>query len=272
MTDYEVPQEYWESRLSNKFDLTGVGYASLGIKYNEYLYAARYRALLQTFNKTGIRPKGKSILEVGCGTGFYTEIFSLLGANHYTGLDITDVSTKKLQGKYPNYIFLQKDISAEQLSFDRNFDLVFAADVLFHIVDDKKFNQAIQNIGTVVKAGGWFILSDIFPENSLETAEHVNHRTMEEYLEILKINDFEVQHIEPLFAILHPPIYSPDMSLVWKLYADLWRYGISRIAMWNVFDQVFPRLLKPLDEKIFLPYVGLNSPSSKWLVAQKGNV
>ncbi|GIV87332.1 MAG: hypothetical protein KatS3mg054_1361 [Chloroflexus sp.] len=37
MTQTYQPQRYWEERLTENFDLTGVGHRGLGAQYNRYL-------------------------------------------------------------------------------------------------------------------------------------------------------------------------------------------------------------------------------------------
>ncbi|MBU0510509.1 MAG: class I SAM-dependent methyltransferase [Chloroflexi bacterium] len=272
MTKYDNPQFYWESRLSNNFDLTGVGYAVLGPNFNRFLYDARQQALTHALNATRTQIGKQSVLEIGCGTGFYTEIFSRYGVEKYLGLDITDISTTCLHERYPQYRFLQRDISSDNFDINQQFDFAFAADVLFHIVDENKFDHAIKNISSCLNNKGLFILSDVFPNRAVWTANHVNHRALNEYKEILEYYKLRVLHIEPIFSILHPPIRIPKTTFLWQFYSLLWQYGLTKISKWETFDLLVPRWLSLLDKQFFLPKMGQDAPNSKWLVAVKEHV
>jgi SAM-dependent methyltransferase len=83
---------------------------------------------------TGIaHPK---ILEVGCGSGYYSEVFATLlpGGARYTGIDYSDAMIARARERYPSTAFEIGD--ATKLSYaDGAFDLVFNGVSLMHIVD-----------------------------------------------------------------------------------------------------------------------------------------
>lgn len=49
---------------------------------------------------------------------------------------------------------------------EEKFDIVFAADAMFHTVDDEKFKAAIRYVACVLKTGGLLIYSDILPQET----------------------------------------------------------------------------------------------------------
>lgn len=61
---------YWESRLSERYSLDGVGYLGLGSSFNAWMYRARRAIFLRRARPlVAARPRAR-VLDVGSGTGF----------------------------------------------------------------------------------------------------------------------------------------------------------------------------------------------------------
>ncbi len=266
MNNYLDPAAYWESRLNRHFDLTGVGYGALGPYYNARMYQARLQALERALAASNRTLTNTRFLEVGCGIGFYTEYARQHGIADYVGLDITSKSISNLREAYPQFRFCQADISCTEIYLDGEFDIVLAADVLFHIVDDDAFRQALHNIASRIKPNGLFIVSDVFPPKTLQTSVHVRSRALEDYAASLSSDGVHPLHLEPIFAILQPPPFIPGFPRGWRLYSRAWRY-FFRLARWSLVDRLIPGFLSWLDKKFFLPKYGLTAPNSKWMLA-----
>jgi SAM-dependent methyltransferase len=83
---------------------------------------------------TGIaNPK---ILEVGCGSGYYSEVFATLLADgaRYTGIDYSDAMIARARARYPSTAFEVGD-ATKLPGGDGAFDIVFNGVSLMHIVD-----------------------------------------------------------------------------------------------------------------------------------------
>lgn len=258
---------YWEKRLRQNFDLTGAGHAGLGPHYNARLYKARLEALEKGLASVERTLQGVRVLEAGCGTGFYTEYCFRQGVHTYVGVDITSVSVEILQERYPEFRFVQADITEQTIEGD--FDIVLAADVLFHIVDDTAFESAVQNLCSVLSPDGLLIISDVFPKSTVQVAPHVRLRSLDEYNCLLNENHIRLVLIEPMFAILQPPPFVPPTSWFWKGYALLWRGVGRRLARLSIVDRLLPPVLAWLDKRLFRPLWGYGAPNNKWLLAIK---
>jgi ubiquinone/menaquinone biosynthesis C-methylase UbiE len=76
------------------------------------------------------------LLEVGCGSGYYSEVFAALlprGVD-YTGVDYSDAMITRARARYPSMAFEVTD--ATKLPYaDGAFDIVFNGVSLMHIID-----------------------------------------------------------------------------------------------------------------------------------------
>lgn len=268
---YNNPSSYWQERLSRDFALTGAGYNGLGPRYNQIMYQRRLEVLSRMLAAVSCEPQSKSVLEVGCGTGFYTAWFKQKGVASYTGLDITQVSVERLKARFPEFQFVQADIASDDVSIAGQFDIVMVADVMFHIVDDIRFRAALANIARLLKPGGRLILSDIFPGTTYQSAPHVRYRSLDEYRAILAANHLHTLDVQLVFSVLHPPPYVPTAAWQWKLYSWVWQYGLYRLGKLTLFDRVAPGILAMIDNRLALRHTSITAPNTKWLIAARTN-
>jgi len=97
------------------------------------------------------------ILEVGCGSGYYSEILShLLGRRvRYVGLDLSPVMTRLALDRYPDRPFVIGD--ATSLPFaDSSFDIVFNGVSLMHTL---RYEAAISESRRIARA--WCIFHTV---------------------------------------------------------------------------------------------------------------
>jgi SAM-dependent methyltransferase len=76
------------------------------------------------------------VLEVGCGSGYYSDVFVTLlaGGVRYTGIDYSDAMIASARTQYPSTAFEVAD--ATRLPYaDGAFDIVFNGVALMHIID-----------------------------------------------------------------------------------------------------------------------------------------
>jgi SAM-dependent methyltransferase len=103
--------------------------------------------------------RDRSILDIGCGYGWF-ELYALDGgAQHITGIDVTDrdLQTARRHIDAPNVTF--QVAGATELPFpDDSFDTVVCWEVLEHIPRDSE-RQAFSEIARVLRPGGTFYMS-----------------------------------------------------------------------------------------------------------------
>jgi SAM-dependent methyltransferase len=93
-----------------------------------------FKVAAEAIATTGIaHPK---VLEVGCGSGYYSEVLATLLSDgvQYTGIDYSDAMIARARAHYPSTVFEVAD--ATKLPYaDGTFDIVFNGVSLMHIVD-----------------------------------------------------------------------------------------------------------------------------------------
>jgi 2-polyprenyl-3-methyl-5-hydroxy-6-metoxy-1,4-benzoquinol methylase len=220
LTERFAARDYWERRLRGHFDLEGVGYLRLGRRYNEWMYRIRGEVFDRVVAELGILgkmsetvgasgpPRPLRVLDVGAGTGFYVARWLGFGAE-VTGVDLTEVAVRGLAERFPESRFLQVDIGqplAGPLAAETGrFGAVSAFDVLFHIVDDASYAQALTNIAALLEPGGFFLWSDNFIHQPTIRVAHQVSRSLPEISAALDAAGFEIIRRVPMFVVMNYP-------------------------------------------------------------------
>lgn len=203
-------KDYWENRLQDNFGLHGAGFIGLGKSYNKWMYRVRMKVFLSSVRSLHVDLTNREIMDIGCGTGFYIGLWKYKKkVGHLTGIDITNIAIQNLKAKFPDVRLYTADICNDtelQLNSDTQFDIISAFDVLFHITDDSKFEQAIKNIHSMLKLNGYFIFSDNFIHGAEIRSTYQVSRSLSKIEKSLKDNGFEIIRRRPMFVLMNAPI------------------------------------------------------------------
>ncbi len=157
--DYDA-EKYWRDRfIKYGFSLKSVGNEGFSEEDNRRAYMNASNLFIGILKEEHIEFEKISALEIGVGTGFYTEILSNHGVTSYKGIDITDVNFSRLKNKYPDYTFVKGDITKCKLN--DKFDLIIMIDVIEHIVNEEKLTFAMENTKEMLGEMGVLIISGI---------------------------------------------------------------------------------------------------------------
>ena len=116
------------------------------------------RALLRSFAKTGVELRGASVLDVGCGTGYYLHRLREYGADECHGVDLSESRIDVARDRYPALDW--RVGSATELPFaDAEVDIVTQFTCLSSIVDDEVRLSAAREMRRVAKA--WMLSLDM---------------------------------------------------------------------------------------------------------------
>ena len=156
MTEFN-PQEYWEARLENDLGLHTVGFLGLGKYYNSWLYRIRRHVFFREVRALPIDVSQCVILDVGCGSGFYVNLWREQGVSDITGVDISEdmlrVARRKARNHAIDLKFRHGDIA--NLNLRTEFDLILSlgntVPLIYRIRDARK---AFRNFARHLKPGG----------------------------------------------------------------------------------------------------------------------
>ena len=201
---------YWRDRVISGSDLGIVGHRSMGLAYNAQIYERRLEALNAMVRRCAPKPVAElRVLDIGCGSGFYTGFWAESGVRDYVGVDISTATVEYLSESYPDYQFVAADITEEvlpNLSIQQTFDVVTIFDVFYHIVDDKRFANAVRHVGSLTGETGVVLVMDQLCRERYQLSKHVVYRDRRGYAKLFEQARLELIESELLFHFLVPPL------------------------------------------------------------------
>ena len=205
------PREYW-SGLHDEADGLGiVGYPTLPLVFNRLVYANAAHAVTHGLEAAGVRIRGRTILDIGSGTGFWVDLWLAQGAAAVAGSDLVPDAVDRLRRRFPGCEFEPADISEQSPFPDRTFDVVTIMSVLHHVTDDDRFRTALVNLSSQVAPGGYLVVLDgivtrrrWMPEGVVSA--HNVARTLPQWQTALEDVDMRIAGIFPTAAFLCDPI------------------------------------------------------------------
>ncbi|KAE9372955.1 S-adenosyl-L-methionine-dependent methyltransferase [Stipitochalara longipes BDJ] len=106
------------------------------------------------------------ILELACGSGFYTYSFLEWGASSVLGVDISSVMIDEARRQGKGVSFIQADCSIPKAYEGGPFDIVFGAWLLNYASDRAGLVNIFRNIAINLKDGGRFVSITVPPSSN----------------------------------------------------------------------------------------------------------
>jgi SAM-dependent methyltransferase len=107
-----------------------------------------------------------AVLDVGSGTGHWIDFYlNTFGALSVWGLDISQTCVDKLREKYvrtDSVSIVKGDITDQSFWLEQKFDIINAIGVVFHIVDDRLWLQALINMRELLNDHGLIVVGGQF--------------------------------------------------------------------------------------------------------------
>jgi len=145
--------------------------------------------------------KNPSLLEIGCSSGYYSEIFKKAGIDVvYHGCDYSEEFIKIAKQKYPDIDFKVSDAINLKNYNDNQFDIVISGCCILHIID---YPKAISESARVSNKYVLFHRTPILHENKTLFAEKIGYGSNmieiffneEELINLFNKNGLVVQNI-----------------------------------------------------------------------------
>jgi len=253
---------YWQER-HQKTDLSTVGYIGLGLPFNYWMYRVREKVFNRAVLLEKINFNQVKVLDVGSGSGFYIKEWQNLGVKNITASDFSSNALKQIKKTFHNIKTLKLDITAPAPNNLGKFDIISAFDILYHIIDDKKYHQALKNTHKLLKPKGIFIFSGNLPSKT-RRARHQVSRSQKTIFSLLDKSRFEIRQIRPIFFLMNAPVCS--QNYFFRVY---WFILVNSLIRFNFLGYIFGPLLYPLE--LFLALTCRTGPSTKIVICQRKN-
>lgn len=154
------PRDYWTSLHDAAEGLGIVGYPTLPLVFNRHVYANAARGVLRGFASAGVSVRGRTVLDVGSGTGFWVDLWRREGAAQVSGSDLVPAAVDRLRSRFPGSDFEQADVSERAPFPGRRFGVVTIMSVLHHIVGEDRFEHALANLASQLAEDGALAVLD----------------------------------------------------------------------------------------------------------------
>lgn len=130
---------------------------------------------------------GKRVLDVACGTGFGSKLFADAAAAEVVGVDCDGQTIENARRKYPGSNMQFETQDAEDLHFERPFDVVTSFETIEHL---KQPNRLLAALPLILQPNGtFFVSSPVRQTGSLADKPanpfHIREWTTAEFHELL---------------------------------------------------------------------------------------
>lgn len=155
---------------SKGFDLWADGYdksVNLSEESNKYPFAG-YKAVLGTIYRTVRDNDGRTILDIGFGTGVLTKKLYDDGCTVY-GMDFSEKMIETAKRKMPEAVLVKHDFTQgfPECFKDRKFDYIISTYAIHHLEDSQKISF-IEELMKHLNEGGQVLLGDVAFETRAE--------------------------------------------------------------------------------------------------------
>lgn len=123
-----------------------------------------------------VNPNGADVLEVGCGTGTFVDLFNKLGCKSYTGIDISSkmIQIAQRDNKYSYAKFIKSSLDNFAHNNINKYDIIISSSFLHHLYD---LEEGITQIRNKLNIGGIYIaLHEFIKDRKLTRLEIFDYR------------------------------------------------------------------------------------------------
>ena len=255
------PRGYWAALLDRSFNLQGVGWPDLSLAFNRWQYRARRASICRLVSET----RGLRVLDVGSGTGYWVALWQLLGATELCGVDLTATSVEHLQAHFRSFQFACADI-CEHIPFEGPFDLISAIDVLLHITENERYQQALANLRQVSRPGTRLILLEPLSQGPVlpfVEGQSSRARRLSDVRRALTCTGWTTRAVQPA-NWLYSNVVETSPALLYRALNVYWS-RLTPLVRHEVAGQAIGAMLYPVDRLLCrLPW----GPTSKVVLAE----
>ena len=195
MLTQEQAAAYWENRHRRSDDLRSGGHIGLDRASNEIFYARRLGALLEIIGDYTSVAEPLFVLDAGCGKGHFANAIAHCG-HRVDAIDGSGAAIGYCRAQFGAQVRWEvSSLSAWQSPW--LYDVVYAVDVLFHILDDGEWAASAENLASLVRYGGTLVITDENNPNRTPRGSYIVHRARAEYEALLEPHGFSYRGFRP---------------------------------------------------------------------------
>jgi SAM-dependent methyltransferase len=159
-----APQKYWDAYYSQEpvVDATTIDHGKELIPTRIH-YNAIENIILSQFDRQELPIAEADVLDVGSGAGHWLKFYLGMGAQSVTGVEVSNGAATALRRAFSDdaRVTIVNDY-INSAPIHRDFDIVNAIGVMFHIVDDGIFEASVEKMKSLVKPGGCMVVGGAF--------------------------------------------------------------------------------------------------------------
>lgn len=226
-------QKDWDGRYLSNRGLGVPGTFTHSDKGNRYFYRSKFKALDRCLKAINVHLCGKTVLDAAGGSGQFIDYFLKRGASHIL---VADFAQKALDivnqhhKKEPRVSTLLFDLKDKNQHWGNRYDFVFAMEVIFLLKKNVDLAQAIKNLASALKVGGYLIISDVFPPQTIQENTYVVRRSKAHFECLLAQNELSVIRYIPQTFVFNRHIFGRFQHIVEKI-AGPFLYWFDQIAI-----------------------------------------
>jgi len=134
--------------------------------FSTFHYNSVENLIIRFAADSNIDLQNAELLDVGTGTGHWLDFYRRLADfQRLVGVDVSSTAVEALQQQHlaDNDVDIRHyDVSADETLGTSCFDLINAIGVMFHLVNDDSWQNALRNVSHMLKPGGYFVVGGQF--------------------------------------------------------------------------------------------------------------
>ncbi len=192
MTNHDLISQYYNKLVTQYGD--SAKSADYGDDTSRILKFIKLSRILDGFNFS-------SILDIGCGTGFFYEILKNLKSNfYYEGIDISPMAIDFANKKFNTNLF--QCINIDDYIFIKKFDLILAIGIFY--LEKNSYELIEKRINKLINFGNNICIT--FKIRNLNTPDNEFHVDVDKIILILERSGF--------FYTLYRDYHNSDMTIL----------------------------------------------------------
>ena len=223
MKDFH-PKQYWDKRIASVSDYQAIGRVDLPERVNKMRKKRLFSQLDEIYSRRDVDLSKAAVLDAGCGNGIYSRYYAEKRAE-VVGIDFSNQAIETIRENGINGEFSVGSINQIPYRTD-SFDVVHCFSVLYHIINDDAWEDAVAELCRVLKPGGILTLRVAWQEREQDVAEHVRFRSKGKYKQRLKAAGVTSSSTYPIYDEPWMPTITSkiphilDLSLLWTENQD----------------------------------------------------